>query len=535
MRNSSHEQHRQAWMLSLVSAAVVFMYSAVLWKLCVDWWTDDNYSHGLLVPFVIAFIVWQRFDLLKKAIDEKGAWIGGLFVSIAVLFLLTGTLASILYAQRLSLLFMTVGVIICLFGISLIRHLAMPLLLLFLALPIPQILFNKIALPLQMLASRMADAGMHLIGIPAVRMGNVIEIPFRATGEIVSLEVVEACSGIRSLVTLITLALILGYFTRDRRDSFSHGLKGLFFAKDIQRTFLLMTLAVPVALITNAARVIITGVIAYFYGHEAVEGLWHDLSGSAVFFAALLLLLGLNMMLGRCLRREKIADEECELPSEVEGSRRLVPITRAWAILLVVSVCGGFVNWLQYRGELHADRRPLKEIPAQLGSWEQRNPDIRFDEESESVLRASDYVMRDYYGPGKRLNIYVGYYASQRGGSTYHSPLNCLPGTGWEMTEPRSLQIATPKGRHFTANLYLVNRGEHQEYLIYWYQGRGRTFVSEYEDKLYTAIDSVVRRRSDGGLVRVMTPLGKDPQHSLAAAIDLTGHLADDLVEFLPD
>lgn len=522
-------------MTSLVGAAVVFMYSTVLWKLGVDWWTDDNYSHGLLVPFVIGFIVWQRFDSLKSAVSDSWSSVGWVFGSIALLLLVAGTVASILYAQRLSLLFMIVGMIIGLFGAGMIRQLSIPLLLLILAVPIPQILFNKIALPLQMLASRMAESGLHIIGISAVRMGNVIEIPFRATGEIVSLEVVEACSGIRSLVTLITLALILGYFTRDRRDSLTNGFKELFFARDVQRTVLLMAMSVPVALITNAARVLITGAIAYLYGQDAVEGVWHDLSGSAVFFSALALLLGLNFLLARILSGEGAGPGGGDIPSEAIGPCRIVPVKRAWAILLLLAICGGFVNWLQYRGEVPVGRRPLAEIPARLGTWEQRNPDIRFDAESERVLRATDYVMRDYYGPGKRLNIYVGFYASQRGGSTYHSPLNCLPGTGWEMTEPQLLTITTPNGRRFDTNLYVVNRGEHQEYLIYWYQGRGRTSVSEYEDKFYTAIDSVVRRRSDGGLVRVMTPLGKDPQRSLAAAIDLTGHLGDDLAGFLPD
>lgn len=519
----------------MIGAALVFMYASVLWKLGFDWWTDDNYSHGLLVPFVIAFIVWQRFDGLREAVGHSRGWLGWLLIGVAAFLLLGGTLASVLFAQRLSLLFMLAGVVVCFFGTLVLRQLFMPFVLLLLAIPIPLLLFNKIAFPLQILASRIADSRIRILGIAAERNGNVIEIPYAGTGEIVSLEVVEACSGIRSLMTLVTLALILAYFTRARRERFHNGLLGLLLDRDIQRTALLMAAAVPVALLTNAARVMVTGVIAYVYGHEGVEGLWHDVSGSAVFLAALLILLALNFLFKRILSVDPAEVSDAPSFRDTLFSSNAPESGKIAAVFLVILLCGIFVNWFQYRGELPVGRRPLSEIPSRLGDWEQRNPDIRFDLENEKVLRASDYVMRDYYGPGKRLNLYVGYYASQRAGSTYHSPLSCLPGTGWEMAEPQLIEIATPGGRRLSVNRYIVSRGEHREYLIYWYQGRGRTFASEYRDKLYTSLDSVMLRRSDGGMVRIMTPIGKDAERSLAAAIDLTKHVADNIGEFLPD
>ncbi len=530
-----HDGKPSVWLLPFVCGALLFLYAAVLWKLGLDWWFDENYSHGLLVPVLIAFIVWQRYDNLKNVSSEGRSWLGWVFISTAVILLLVGTLASILYAQRLSLLFMIIGVIIRLYGTAMIRQLSMPLFLFFLAIPIPQILFNKIAFPLQILASRIAGACMNIVGIPASRLGNVIEIPFRVTGEMVSLEVVEACSGIRSVVTLIALALILGYFTREESESFTPGSSGGFISKDVQRTALLMIMSVPAALLTNAARVFVTGVLAHYFGEGSIEGLWHELAGTFVFLSAMAILLALNILLKWVFRQEGVDSEGCA--SAVERPLRIaeVPVKAPVSILLVILLSGILVNWLQYRGEVQVARLPLSEIPSRLGNWEQRNPDIRFDAESEKVLRATDYVMRDYYGPGKRLNIYVGYYATQRGGSTYHSPLNCLPGTGWEMTEPELIRIESPGGKQFSANLYLVTRGEHREYLIYWYQGRGRTFTSEYTEKLYTSLDSIVRQRTDGGMVRIMTPLGKDPHRSLAAAVDLSGNLADKISQFLPD
>ena len=518
----------------LIGCALAFMYSMVLAKLGYDWWTDDNYSHGLLVPFVIGYIVWSDFDDLKELIGKPNVVIGLLLALTAFILLLGGTMAAVLFAQRISLVVMIAGILVFFFGKSVVRKLAVPFVLILLAIPVPQILFNKVAFPLQLLASKIADGGISLFGIPVARRGNVLEIVPIGSANSVSLEVVEACSGIRSLVTLITLALILAYFTSEKRRGFESGLRSLVSSRDFQRAAILMLAAVPVAILTNAARVTATGLIAYYAGQEGVEGLWHDISGSVVFLTALTILVVLNMLIKRLLSRDPDYITEPVRFSAVKSFAK-VPLPRTIALFVAILVCGVFVNWFQYRGEVHAARRPLSEMPRQLGTWEQRNEDIRFDPETEKVLRASDYVMRDYYGPGKRLNLYVGYYESQRSGATYHSPLSCLPGTGWEMSEPQTLQITTPGGRNLEVNRYIVQQGERREYLLYWYQGRGRTSASEYVDKLFTSLDSVTKRRSDGGMIRIMTPLGKDPARSLAAAVDLTSHVADHLTEFLPD
>ncbi len=529
-------EHRiaSAWKPLLVSGALAFTYSTVLWKLGYDWWTDDNYSHGLLVPFVVGYIVWYGFDRLRGATSDRGALLGLFLIIGAALMLLVGTMAAVLFAQRLSLLIMAAGVLVYFFGTGLVKRLALLFLLLLLSIPIPQLFFNKIAFPLQLLASRVADDGIRFLGIPVDRKGNVLEIVPAGSTDIVRLEVVEACSGIRSLMTLITLALILGYFTSERRQRYADGLFGFFTDRDVQRTVFLMVAAVPVALVTNAARVITTGLLAYYFGEETVNGFWHDISGSVVFLSALVILFGLNFFIKGWFGGSNIAGSE---PMSFVAAIRKGPVSvrKTVTVFLAVVFCGVFVNWFQYRGEVHVARKPLNEIPRQLGSWEQRNEDIRFDPETEKVLRASDYVMRDYYGPGKRLNLYVGYYASQRSGATYHSPLSCLPGTGWEMVDPELVEVSTPGGHHLTVNQYVVQRGEHKEYLIYWYQGRGRTAASEYVDRFYTSYDSLTMRRSDGGMVRIMTPFGKDPARSLASAMDLTSHVADNIGQFLPD
>lgn len=216
---------------------------------------------------------------------------------------------------------------------------------------------------------------------------------------------------------------------------------------------------------------------------------------------------------------------------------------KAWrfAILLALLVGGGLVvNAWEYLGEVRVQRKELQEFPRQMGGWQQTGGDEKFNQETLAVLRASDYLLRNYRAAdGRVLNFYVGYYQSQREGATYHSPLNCLPGSGWVMSEPGEITI-TPKGRApFVANKYLIQNGDHKELLVYWYQGRGRAVASEYWGKVYTVLDSVRLRRSDGAMVRITTSVDDAKPGALQAATSMAAELAATsstiLPEFIPD
>jgi EpsI family protein len=210
--------------------------------------------------------------------------------------------------------------------------------------------------------------------------------------------------------------------------------------------------------------------------------------------------------------------------------------SKYWLLVAVLLTGGVFINWFQQRGEAEVFRKPLAQLPQKLGDWRQKGDEMRFGEQTESVLRATDYTQRYYSLPdGRMANLYVGYYASQRAGASYHSPQNCLPGAGWVMREPQTVEIVTPAGKTFTANRYRIENGTFDEIMIYWYQGRGRTETSEYRDKINTVWDSAWRRRSDGAMVRVMTSVGDDELSATKAAIDLSAQLADNLGEFVPD
>ncbi|HEY0730115.1 MAG TPA: EpsI family protein [Pyrinomonadaceae bacterium] len=209
--------------------------------------------------------------------------------------------------------------------------------------------------------------------------------------------------------------------------------------------------------------------------------------------------------------------------------------TLRFAILLVAIIgVGVFVNAWAYLGEAHVERKALKDFPEQLGEW-RKNKDQMIDEPTMKVLRASDYLLRDYQQPdGRAANFYVGYYASQREGATYHSPLNCLPGSGWTLTQPDTVTISLPDGRSFGANKYVIQNGDYKSLMIYWYQGRGRAVASEYWGKVYTVIDSVRLRRSDGAMVRVTVPIGDSETAALDSAKDLSAKAAAALDEYVP-
>jgi len=169
-------------------------------------------------------------------------------------------------------------------------------------------------------------------------------------------------------------------------------------------------------------------------------------------------------------------------------------------------------------------------------SWQKMGSDQVLDPATMQVLKASDYVLRDYVGPNRQsANFYVGYYATQREGVSYHSPLNCLPGAGWMLSDPAKVTLPLANGSSFTANKYIIQNGSNKSLMIYWYQGRGRAVASEYWGKIYTVIDSVRLRRSDGALVRVTVPLTNSEADALRSASDLAAGVEAQLGGFVPN
>ena len=208
---------------------------------------------------------------------------------------------------------------------------------------------------------------------------------------------------------------------------------------------------------------------------------------------------------------------------------------RFGVVLTLILMVGVLVNTWSYLGEAHVERKDLKDFPQNIGTWQKRGNDQPIDAETMKVLRASDYLQRDFRKPnGQIANLYVGYYATQRTGATYHSPLNCLPGSGWTLSEPAKATIALPDGTSFVANKYVIQNGNDNMLMIYWYQGRGRNVASEYWGKIYTVVDSVRLRRSDGAMVRVTVPIGNSEAAAEQTAVEFASAAATVLPQFVP-
>lgn len=298
---------RTLWKPAAIFAAISFLYLPVLMKLGHDWWTDENYSHGLLVPLIIGFMLWTERERLGRTArtSRPSLLLGGTSIALAVFALWAGTAGAELYVQRMSLVLLLAGIVIYFWGFKLLHLTFTAFALLVLAIPIPAIIFNQIAFPLQLFASRCAVWAMRLFDIPVLRQGNVIELLPLGARETKKLEVVEACSGIRSLMTLLTLAVVFAYFTRPKSkdkggdDGESNGRFDFLRSWSFWRSLILVMSAVPIAILTNAARVSGTGVLAHFYGLKVADGFFHSFSGWVVYIVAFLLLLAVGWVLDR--------------------------------------------------------------------------------------------------------------------------------------------------------------------------------------------------------------------------------------------
>jgi exosortase len=312
---------KNLWRTLAVVFALVFLYASVLTKLSHDWWTDENYSHGLLIPFVIGYILWAEREKLRRVPYKPSMLWGATAILVALFALWTGVAGAELFVQRTSLVLMLAGVVVYFWGGRMLRLVWVPLFLLVLAIPIPTIVLNKIAFPLQLFASRCAVWSMRLFDIPVLRQGNVIELLPLNSLETKKLEVVEACSGIRSLMTLMTLAVVFAYFSYPPGSSSDgpgkSGLLGSLRNWGLWRSSLLVLSAIPIAILTNALRVSGTGVLARYYGVTIADGFFHSFSGWVIYIVAFLLLFAIGWILDRL--HSLFSNASIAAPAEIDA------------------------------------------------------------------------------------------------------------------------------------------------------------------------------------------------------------------------
>ncbi len=245
-----------------------WIYHDILRRLVEQWWQDPDFSHGFLVPLFSAYLLWYGRRRLPT-ISVAPSWLGLVVMAAGLITLMVGVLGAELFLSRSSLLLLLGGLVILFLGWDWFRAVLFPWAFLFLMIPIPKIIFNQITLPLQFFASRLASSLLAVLGVPVLREGNIIHLP------VMDLEVVEACSGIRSLVSLVTLAIIYGYFLEPR----------------IWRRVVLALAAVPIAVLANGLRIMGTGLLAQYWSPDKAEGFFHSFAGWVIFLLSLGMLL----------------------------------------------------------------------------------------------------------------------------------------------------------------------------------------------------------------------------------------------------
>ncbi len=263
------------WQGLVLLAALGLLYAPVLRLLVYQWYNDADYSHGFLVPILSAYLIWQRRDKLRLVQRRPSAW--GMFIvlgSLGLLFL--GSLGAELSLTRLSMLGTLCGLIVYFAGSAVLRAMTFPIAFLLFAIPIPVVVYNEIVFPLQFIASKFATRLLEMLNLfPIMREGNVLVLPH------MTLEVVEACSGIRSLMSLLALAAGYGYLVE----------------RSILARWFLVLAMIPLAIVSNGTRVMITAIMANYIGPKAAEGFMHEFSGWVIFVVATVLFLALHSLM----------------------------------------------------------------------------------------------------------------------------------------------------------------------------------------------------------------------------------------------
>lgn len=258
----------QRWLPPLLlTAIVVVIYWSISIKLVENWYLDPDFSHGFLVPLFSAYLIWTKRETLKNT-PVRQSWAGLPLIVLAIITLFLGVYGAELFLARISLVMLLAGLIWMMAGREMLRELRFPVVVLLLAIPLPKVIYNQITFPLQIFASKAAAAVLPLFGVPVMRDGNIIQLPS------MPLEVAEACSGIRSLMSLFTAAIFYGYFLEPKTS----------------RRIILALAALPIAVLANGARIVGTGLAVQYWDPDKALGFFHEFSGWLIFVVSLVLL-----------------------------------------------------------------------------------------------------------------------------------------------------------------------------------------------------------------------------------------------------
>ncbi len=387
--------------------------------------------------------------------------------------------------------------------------------------PLPDFLYNNLSSYLQLISSEIGVSFIRAAGISVFLEGNVIDLGS------MRLQVVEACSGLRYLFPLMTLAFIVAYFY-----------KGAFWKRVV-----IFLSSIPITILMNSFRIGLIGVTVEYWGPEAADGVLHDFEGWVVFmasFGVLLLLMWILTLVppeGKPLREVFGLDFPAPIPPDTpRRNRRLpAPFLASVVVLMAATVA---VQTLPEREEIVPDRAYFADFPLQLSDW---SADVgQLDQIYVDALKFEDYFLADYSNPnGDLVNVYVAYYESQRKGASVHSPRSCIPGGGWRITDlsQRSIDGVEAAGKPLRVNRVQIELEDTKQLVYYWFQQRGRILTNEYLVKWYLFWDALTRSRTDGALVRLTAAVrpGQDVAAVDAQLTEMVRLVVPPLDRYIPE
>jgi exosortase D (VPLPA-CTERM-specific) len=472
---------------ALVSIAV-FGPGALL-ELVRRWNGQEEYSHGFLIPIITAWLLWTRRHSLRASVGQP-SFAGVALILLALGMHLVGELSAIWILSQIGFVITLMGIVLAIGGYSLLRVAFIPLAYLLFAIPLPYFIDAALTLKLQLISSELGVLVIRLFQIPVYLDGNLIDMGTY------KLQVVEACSGLRYLYPLLSLSFLAAY---------------LFHGKLWQRALIFLS-GIPIAIGMNGFRIGLVGVLVDRWGTQMAEGFLHFFEGWVIFLACSALLAGEMYVLARLSGRRffDVFHVSTTQPHVDPGQRKLYrPVPSAAALGLL---CLGFlaVFFVSGRSEVIPERTRFVAFPTRLEQWQGHTTPL--DLATEQFLNTDDYIMADYSGPdGRPVNFYVAYYASQRKNESPHSPIVCLPGGGWLITqlERRNFDNGAASGSQ-PFNRVIIQKGSNRDLAYYWFEERGRMVADEYWAKWYLLSDSIVKNRTDGALVRLVTQIKPD-------------------------
>lgn len=497
-------------------------YSAYSWLVLKDWPRED-YNYCYLIPFVVLYLIWEKRDELV-AEPVAPSW-NGLFVLVpGILLFWVGELGGELYSLYLSSWLVAVGILWMQIGWCKMKVIAFALFMALTMFPPPYFLSTKLTFGLKLVSSKLGVAMLHLYGMSAFREGNVIDLGFT------QLQVVDACSGLRYLFPLLVMGILIGYFYRAA----------------LWKRLLLVLSTIPLTIVVNSLRIALTGVIHKHFGAEAAEGFFHGFSGWLIFMFTLGVLLAEVWALRRIapspsesfFARPEPFTRTVGAGGTPTGGGRTAGFFRPPQFVVAVALLAvtlGIYQSVDFREKIPAVR-PFSEFPLTVGLWQGTRSEM--GQEFLTELDLSDYAIVDYRdGSGRNVNFYVAYYMSQRRGESIHSPETCLPGSGWTFSQAgvASIRLHQP-GRPIKVNRALMEKSDVRQISYFWFPARGRVLTNAWEMKLYTFWDALTRQRTDGALVRLITPVypGEKPEDAEARLQGFTAQIVPVLDGFLP-